>query len=80
MEKEGEIFRKNMDKESQVKSERAVAGRKTEAQYCMDATDTSIFGLYWRKVEKLDFAVVRGGFAAGSGRGWNILVMLCFES
>ena len=31
MEKEGEIFRKNMDKESQVKSERAVAGRKTEA-------------------------------------------------
>ena len=34
MEKEGEIFRwggKKMDKESQVKSERVVAGRKTEA-------------------------------------------------
>ena len=32
MEKEGEIFRrggKKMDKESQVKSERVVAGRKT---------------------------------------------------
>ena len=81
MEKEGEMFRwggKKMDKESQVKSERVVAGRKTEALFRMLLIFPYLDMLEKSRNPGLCSCVKR--ICSSIRQRLEHFVMLCFES